>query len=169
MCWLGCKRSLVHKRGRSIDDWASPQRDLTSARQRSPGVRGFIVATKPGNAGGAKEPRKMDFDLTAHTEDNSASVPPAQQAEAVHPLWRCAKPCVWTMRMLTTLIKGNVEGGLPLLRRTWAVQSGNRPCHGLSILTKVKPSTGEPDAGEPLVRFGGRGGRNQSAVPTPIL
>ncbi len=66
---------------------------------------------KPGNSGGAKEPRKMDVALTVHTEDNSASVPPAQQAEAAHPLWRCAKPCVWTLRMLTTLIKG-VEGGL---------------------------------------------------------
>ena len=43
-----------------------------------------------------------------------------------------------------------------------------RPWLGLSILTEVKPSTGEPDAGEPPVRFGGRGGRNQSAFPTPI-
>ncbi len=33
---------------------------------------------------------------------------------------------------------------------------------------EVKPSTGEPDAGDPPVRFGGRGGRNQSALPTPI-
>lgn len=53
----------------------------------------------------------MDFAMTAHTEDNSATVPLAQQAEAVHPLWRWAKPCVWTTRMLTALIKG-VEGGL---------------------------------------------------------
>lgn len=52
----------------------------------------------------------MDFVLTVHTEDNSATVPPAQQAEAVHPLWRWAKPCVWTTRMLTALIEG-VEGG----------------------------------------------------------
>ena len=86
------------------------QRDLASAGQCSSGVRGFIVAMKPGNAGGAKGPRKMDFVLTAHTEDNSATVPLAQQAEAVHPLWRWAKPCVWTTRMLTALI-GGVEGG----------------------------------------------------------
>ena len=68
--------------------------------------------------------------------------------------------------MLTALIKG-VEGGL--LRRAGAVQSASRPCLGLSILTKVKPSTGEPDAGKPPVRFGGRGDRNQSVVPTPII
>ena len=28
----------------------------------------------------------------------------------------------------------------------------------MSILNKVKPPTGEPDAGDPHVRFGGRGG-----------
>ena len=31
-----------------------------------------------------------------------------------------------------------------------------------------KPLTGEPDAGEPHVRFGGRGGTIQCTVPTPI-
>ena len=29
--------------------------------------------------------------------------------------------------------------------------------------------TGEPDAGDPHVRFGGRGGAIQCVVPTPIL
>jgi RNA-directed DNA polymerase len=48
--------------------------------------------------------------MTRRAEDPSATVPLAQQAEAVHPLWRCAKPCVWTTRMLTALVEG-VEGG----------------------------------------------------------
>jgi RNA-directed DNA polymerase len=48
--------------------------------------------------------------MTKRAENTSAKVPLAQQAEAAHPLWRCAKPCVWTVRMLTTLVKG-VEGG----------------------------------------------------------
>jgi len=48
--------------------------------------------------------------MTSRAEDSSATVPQAQQAEAVHPVWRCAKPCVWTVRMLTTLVEG-VEGG----------------------------------------------------------
>ncbi|MBU4271973.1 MAG: hypothetical protein KKA28_08955, partial [Planctomycetes bacterium] len=39
---------------------------------------------------------------------------------------------------------------------------------GSSILLEVIPLTGEPDAGNPHVRFGGRGGRTQSAFPTPI-
>lgn len=44
------------------------------------------------------------------TEDRPALVPTAQQAGDAHPLWTSAKPCVWTLRMLTTLIAG-VEGG----------------------------------------------------------
>jgi len=38
------------------------QRDLPGARQRRAGVRASIVATKPGNAGGAKGRRKMDVE-----------------------------------------------------------------------------------------------------------
>src|SRR5436305_8427316 len=38
-----------------------------------------------------------------------------------------------------------------------------------SPLLEVTPPTGEPDAGNPHVRFGGRGSRNQSALPTPII
>jgi hypothetical protein len=34
---------------------------------------------------------------------------------------------------------------------------------------EVKPLTGEPDAGDPHVRFGGRGSANQYAIPTPIV
>ena len=48
--------------------------------------------------------------MTRRAEDPSATVPLAQQAEAAHSVWRCAKPCVWTVRMLTTLVQG-VEGG----------------------------------------------------------
>jgi hypothetical protein len=40
------------------------------------------------------------------------------------------------------------------------------PCSGLSILAEVRPPTGEPDAGEPPVRFGGRGsGSSRSPYP----
>lgn len=44
------------------------------------------------------------------TEDNSAQVPLAQQAEEVRSRWRWVKPCAWTVRMLTALEQG-VEGG----------------------------------------------------------
>ncbi|HWT79899.1 MAG TPA: group II intron reverse transcriptase/maturase, partial [Candidatus Methylomirabilis sp.] len=42
------------------------------------------------------------------------------------------------------------------------------PYLGLSILSKVRPPTGEPDAGKPPVRFGGRGGgQTRSPYPYP--
>jgi RNA-directed DNA polymerase len=52
--------------------------------------------------------------MTKNTEQPPTKVPLAQQVGPVlpaadHPLWRWAKPCAWTVRMLTTLIQG-VEG-----------------------------------------------------------
>jgi|GEM_PF-2618803 len=41
------------------------------------------------------------------------------------------------------------------------------PAVVLKVSLTETPLTGEPDAGEPLVRFGGRGGANP-AIPTPI-
>jgi len=86
------------------------QRDLSGVRQSPAGVRGVVVALKPGNSGGAKDSRKMDGVMTRQSESTPAIVPLAQQAGAAHPLWVSAKPCVWTVRMLTALIEG-VEGG----------------------------------------------------------
>ncbi len=65
-----------------------------------------------GNAGGTKGSRTMEGVMSRRTEDTPAAVPLAQQAGTAepHPLWMTAKPCVWTTRMLATLIAG-VEGG----------------------------------------------------------
>jgi hypothetical protein len=46
---------------------------------------------------------------------------------------------------------------------------GRSSCLGTSILSEVRPPTGEPDAGEPPVRFGGRGDRDHMVLPTPIF
>lgn len=43
-------------------------------------------------------------------KEQPTTVPLAQQVGAGHPLWRCAKSCVWTVRMLTALITGAVKG-----------------------------------------------------------
>lgn len=48
--------------------------------------------------------------MTRRTEDPPATVPEAQQAGIAARLMACAKPCVWTLRMLTTLIT-RAEGG----------------------------------------------------------
>ena len=52
----------------------------------------------------------MEGGMTKRTEDPPATVPEAQQAGIAARLMACAKPCVWTLRMLTALITG-VEGG----------------------------------------------------------
>jgi hypothetical protein len=51
--------------------------------------------------------------------------------------------------------------------RRWGASQGHPALRHVSSL-RGKLLTGEPDAGEPLVRFGGRGDANQCAVPTPI-
>jgi RNA-directed DNA polymerase len=48
--------------------------------------------------------------MTKQSENQSAKVPLAQQAEETLTRWRWVEPCAWTVRMLTTLEKG-VEGG----------------------------------------------------------
>ena len=48
--------------------------------------------------------------MTKPTEQQSATVPQAQQAEEILSRWRWVKPCAWTIRMLATLEQG-VEGG----------------------------------------------------------
>src|SRR6267378_3132677 len=47
-----------------------------------------------------------------------------------------------------------------------AVQSGTWHLQ-LCVASYKRPPTGKPDAGNPLVRFGGRGGA-QPSIPTPI-
>ena len=41
------------------------------------------------------------------------------------------------------------------------------PLFGLSVLSKVKPPTGEPCAGDPHARFGGKGDRESTGLPYP--
>ena len=58
----------------------------------------------------------------------------------------------------------------PLLYRTWALLPAR--CQSLGnhqSPSRSKPLTGEPDAGDPHVRFGGGSGANQCPVPTSIL
>jgi len=45
------------------------------------------------------------------------------------------------------------------------LQSGSGSSPGVSIPVRVKPPTGKPDAGDPPVRFGGRGDRRRSSLP----
>ena len=68
--------------------------------------------------------------------------------------------------LLTTLRKGERQSlGSPLQLREWTLAT---PLSMFVSPLEVKPPTGEPDAGDPHVRFGGRGGAIQCAIPTPI-
>src|SRR6266545_3175175 len=49
----------------------------------------------------------------------------------------------------------------------WAAVLGSRTRVDADNRTTTNPLTGEPDAGDPPVRFGGRGGANP-AIPTSI-
>jgi hypothetical protein len=51
------------------------QRDLSGVRQCPAGVRGVVVASKPGNSGGAKDSRKMDGVMTRQPESTPADHP----------------------------------------------------------------------------------------------
>jgi RNA-directed DNA polymerase len=112
--WLESERpeGSIHEAKRPVGKrsvFIVPDKDTKSRRA---GVRGAIVAWKPGNSGGAKGSRKVEGGMTKRTETTPATVPLAQQAGGAlpHPLWGIAKPCVWNSRMLTTLVSG-VEGG----------------------------------------------------------
>jgi hypothetical protein len=100
---------------------------------------------------------------TKRAEQRLAGVPfPAKQAREARWLW--VEPSVWSKRMLTALDKGVKE---PILSRPWVVFSCHSPRSDLSILFEVRPPTGEPDAREPHVRFGGGRSRdlNQPLLP----
>ena len=76
------------------------------------------------------------------SENKSASVPDgAKQTEKIHGRWLWVERSVWSERMLQALAP--------------AISMRNH-------------LSGEPDAGKPPVRFGGRG-EVLSLVPTPIL
>ena len=94
----------------------------------------------------------------------------ATQAGEIRARWAWAEPTVWTERMLAALEQG-VKGGktiyagpMPTLRDMdcfpWP-----RPMQKPANPLAGKPPTGEPYAGDPPVRFGGRGGRQRLSLP----
>ena len=86
------------------------------------------------------------------------------------PPWQCRKRLNKREKLGLT-IGWNIPYGRNAcwrLSETWAFQSCEGPSNIAPVLIEVKPPTGEPDAREPQVRFGGRGDTNQCIVPTPI-
>ena len=86
---------------------------------------------------------------------------PKQGREAESQKWDWVEAEVWTGRMLTTLESG-VRGGRfnAYFIEHGAVYHDHSPCSDQSVPLWTPP-TGEPDAGDLHVRFGGRGSSNQ--------
>ena len=98
-----------------------------------------------------------------------AAVPPSKQAGEARDPWWWVERCVWTERMLTRLTSRE-----PANCPTWAAVLGGGPRMDADNRMITNPLTGEPDAGNPPVRFGGRGKVNPlslplSAFPHPTL
>ncbi len=130
-----------------------------SRREGLAAGRAFIVAMKPGNAGGAKGRRKVKTPETV--PDQTSSIAARLERGSA------------TMRGLERQRASRGLLGTGCLRKQGHV--GPIFLYGLgsdmrstSPLGGISP-TGEPDAGDPPVRFGGRGGATQCAVPTSIV
>ena len=116
-------------------------------------VRAIILAKKQGNACGAKGGRK------AETRESLRN-----QTIRNRLLYGARTPKT----------KGSVSRKRTSLRKQLVIIDGREKSlvRPLSCYPSPKRSnllTGEPCAGEPHARFGGRGGANQCAVPTPII
>ena len=106
--------------------------------------------------------------MTNDETDRAAAVagvtsPP--QAADIRDRWWWVEHSVWTDRMLTRLEQSGPTTKTAGLRRRGCLVWNTAPVPMVS-LTET-PLTGEPDAGNPPVRFGGRGGANP-AIPTSI-
>jgi len=94
-----------------------------------------------------------------------AGVTSPPQAADIRDRWWWVEHSVWTDRMLTRLEQSGPTTKTAGLRRRGYLVWNMAPVPMVS-LTET-PLTGEPDAGNPPVRFGGRGGANP-AIPTSI-
>jgi hypothetical protein len=112
-------------------------------------------------------------DTEGQSESQASAVPEkaTQGAEIQGRNWSWVEATVWNERMLAALGNGVKGGKWPsevaqcFLRYPRAVHHGYGPCVGEPIPMRKLP-TGEPCAGEPHARFGGRGRRKP--FPTPI-
>ena len=98
-------------------------------------------------------------------------VPLAKQGREVAPPWEWTEAAVWTERMLATLERGITGGKWAmaqcLLRRTGVNLLSLNPIESGQCSTR-DPLTGELDAGNPPVQFGGRGKVKSLLLPLSL-
>ena len=138
--------------------------------RRGAGVRALIVAQKPGNAGGAKGGRKVETDQAGRRTEIPGLVLLLLHAagEAEAPARSYAELSFQGDLDADGLRHGGRgEPGWTLVLYTgYDNEACPLSCAGPSVPSWVRPPTGEPDAGDLQVRFGGRGRRQP--LPTPI-
>ena len=98
-----------------------------------------------------------------------------QQAGEAHDRWWWVERSVWTERMLKRLTQSEPANRVwfRLVDKTyermvcapWAAVLGSRTRVDAFNRGNTNPLTGEPDAGDPPVRFGGRGGALRHPYP----
>ncbi len=125
------------------------------------GVRALIVVMKPGNAGGAKGGRKVEMRRTGQQKAGPGLVPVWLHVagEAAAPARSYAELLLTEIQMLMAFVAEVAENRAGPLFSTPAPMWKLAPtsCAGPSVPLWVRPPTGEPDARDPPVRFGGRG------------
>jgi hypothetical protein len=151
-------------------------RDPLRVRKRG-GSQSPHSSAEAGNDRGAKGGRKVNDEQDSIRLHKAPSVPLGARhgADSRGPN---ARSCgsrkvpagVWIARMLEALARGN-EGSL---HPGWNdVPNDRHPSRSTSPAKETNlcghSPTGEPDAGNLPVRFGGRGGAIQCAIPTSIL
>jgi hypothetical protein len=146
-----------------------PHKDTKSRPYRSQSVR---TSEEAGQCPWSKGTQESGCDMTSTWENQPTPVPHGVRPHGAQQAGRHRAHVTWYRPMAMPI--SHVDG-LPSkvkgLCSLTASMSESWYSHGRSpsILSEVIPLTGEPDAGNPPVRFGGRGDRNQSVLPTPIL
>ena len=165
--WLETEWSAgqVRESGRPVRRVEQALGNLPRPRIRWAGVRAPIVAKKGRNGPGAKGAQEGGWEWAIDGDDTGVS---ACGLNARNPRgqrdWLRTVPLT---HMLTTPLR--VQGSCASLAGLECDLSDVAPVSDRSILCEVRPPTGEPDAGDPPVRFGGRGIRIQSIPPTPVV
>ena len=116
-------------------------------------VRAFVVAMKPGNSGGAKGRRKMKTPEAARNSTSSI----AARLERGRCMQFPSRTDVWRPSWERDACASKDTLNQSFVR-PWFCMRSTSPLWGNS-------STGEPDAGNPPVRFGGRGRFHPGSYP----
>jgi hypothetical protein len=144
-------------------------------KSRPAGVRASVVAGKRGmtaclcRTADRWSEGTQESGWAMNQNDDAKSAPVAatpQQAEDTRARWGWVERTVWTEFMLTRLTAGELADW-EMVCPPWAAVLGSGTRVDADNRKTTHPLTGEPDAGDPPVRFGGRGWV-QSPVPTSI-